>query len=130
VQKLKVRSIKVGAVLSRRNEYGNDRLEIEVEVAEGENVAEVYEEAKAAVYGLLGHRDLYERNSQLRHECAELTLRVKKAQMDWQKASQFMVAQGLKTEGEIADFPVFSNLLPGAIDGELEDECFSDSQEL
>ena len=119
---MKVKSIKVGAVLSHKNDYGNDRLEIEIEVPEDENYADVYEQGRKEVYRLLGRTDLYDSKRKLEREYDEILRKLQDAYRQWNEMRDFLVAQGIKSD--VAQFPQLK-MLSEAI-APLEPELIDD----
>lgn len=119
-----VRILRVGALLSHRNDYGNDRLEIEVAITDEDNYEQIYQKTKSEVYRLLGRQDLYESRQRLEREYDDLCCKVKKAYDQWEQLRTFLAAQGIKPDASpFPQLPLLAEAVQPSLVGELvEDE--------
>lgn len=120
-----VQTISVGALLSHRHSYGNDKVEITREVPPGADYRQIHRMTQAECYELLGRMDLFNENQRLRREYQDLSQQVEQARQEWAKASTFLVAQGLKTQVDpfpLDPLPALSAPSDEVVEGELEED--------
>ena len=124
---VKITKVHYSALFNTGN-YSNERIAMSAALDEGETPEAALEILKDRVAAIAGPEPIKIRETlrEAKYQLQDTLARIEKARHDWEILSEFLRAQGIKSD--IASMPLFTNLLPLSRDsnsdvlvGEMED---------
>lgn len=102
------------SALFNLGDYENQKFSLSADLEEGESVDEAMTTLKSKVIEMAGDgaKNAWEERWRVQREIEDLTKKVEQARATWSTVSEFMRAQGLKSDP--AEFPDLTKLLPAA----------------
>lgn len=100
---MKITVVHYSALVNTGN-YENEKVGLDAQLEDGENVAQVVEALKDQAFALLDRKDLLQARREAVWELRELEDKLAEARTQWEKAKEFLRAQGLRPDAP--DFPI------------------------
>lgn len=126
---MKIKQIEYSALVNLGN-YENEKVQLTAEIIEGEDWEAALEELKKQAHSKVNNVDDYykmcDRYREQKRKLEDITDKLEKAYEQWDKASAFLLAQGIKSE--VPKFPIERQALITAgveeVEAELEDSSY------
>ena len=104
---MKIKQIEYSALVNLGN-YENEKVQLTAEVEDGENWEEALEELKRQAHSKVNNADDYykmcDRYRDQKRKLEDITEKLHKAYDQWEEASNFIIAQGIKPS--VPSFPI------------------------